>query len=218
MALPVVGLGAGGHAKVVIEILKEMKGWKLVGVLDPDTALHGGAILGVPVLGGDEELPRLKHEGVTHFFVGVGSVGDPGPRIRIYERSIAAGLKPAGAIHPGTIISPSAKLGEGVTVMAGALIGPDVVIGDNVIVNTGSVIEHDCEIGDHAHVATGARLAGGVVVGRAAHVGAGATILQRLKIAEGAILGAGAVIIRDVAPNSVVAGVPASEIRSRFDS
>jgi len=85
--VPVVGLGAGGHAKVVIEILRLVDGWDLVGVLDPDTDLHSGKCGGIPVLGGDEELNRLKENGVSHFFVGVGSVGDPAPRVRVYEKA-----------------------------------------------------------------------------------------------------------------------------------
>jgi UDP-perosamine 4-acetyltransferase len=213
MKIPVMGFGAGGHAKVVIEVLRDMGSWELVGILDPKTELHGKNLLGIPVLGGDEKIQDLKAKGVLHFFVGVGTVGDSGPRIRIYENALSEGLTPVTAIHKSAFVSPTALLGKGISIMAGAVINAEARIGDNVIVNTAAIVEHDCEVGDHVHVATGSRLTGGVTVEKAGHIGAGATILQGVRIGEKAIVGAGAVVISDVPSGSVVAGVPASELR-----
>lgn len=52
------------------------------------------------------------------------------------------------------------------------------------------------------------------VVKRGASIGSGATILSNLTIGENAIVGAGAVVIRDVPPNTIVAGNPAKILRS----
>jgi UDP-perosamine 4-acetyltransferase len=213
MKIQVMGFGAGGHAKVVIEVLRDMGSWELVGILDPKTELHGKTLLGIPVLGGDEKIQDLKARGVLHFFVGVGTVGDSEPRIRIYENALSEGLTPVTAIHKSAFVSPTALLGKGISVMAGAVINAEARIGDNVIVNTAAIVEHDCEVGDHVHIATGSRLAGGVTVEKAGHIGAGATILQGVRIGEKAVVGAGAVVISDVPSGSVVAGVPASELR-----
>ena len=213
MAVKVVGLGAGGHAKVVIEILRSHRSYEVIGLLDPKPELQGKSVLDVPVLGDDDLLPALKSDGICHFFVGLGSIGDTGPRQRLFELGLQHGMKPVDAVHPQAVISPSAVLGEGVTVMAGAVINACANLGVNVIVNTGAVVEHDCVIGDHVHIATGAQLASTVQVGTGAHIGAGATVRQCISIGEGAIVGAGAVIVKDVPPHAVVVGVPARPLR-----
>ena len=213
MGVKVVGLGAGGHAKVVIEILRSHKSYELIGLLDPKPELQGESVLGVPVLGDDDLLPVLKRDGICHFFVGLGSIGDTRPRQCLFELALQYGMKPVDAVHPQAIVSPSAVIGEGVTIMAGTVINACARLGVNVFVNTGAVVEHDCVIGDHVHVATGAQLASTVQVGTGAHIGAGATVRQCITIGEGAIVGAGAMVVKDVPPHTVVVGVPARLLR-----
>lgn len=205
----VVGLGAGGHAKAVIESLRARGGYDIVGLLDPNRALWGEEVLGVRVLGDDRLLPEQYESGVHAVFVGLGGTGDNAPRRRLYETAKSHGLRVVPAVHPAAIVSASAVVGEGPAIMAGAVIGAAVRIGDNVVINTGAIVEHDCEIGDHAHVATGARLAGGVRVGEAAHVGLGASVREGVRIGVAAVVGVGAVVVDDVAAGAVVAGVPA---------
>jgi UDP-perosamine 4-acetyltransferase len=210
----VIGLGAGGHAKVLIDILRRAGEYEIVGLLDPDQA--GETLADVPVLGGDEQMPKIRAAGVTAAFIGVGGVGDNSMRTALYEKALANGFSLVNAIHPRSIIASSAHLGQGVTIMAGAIVNPDVQIGDNVIINTGAIVDHDCEIGAHAHISPGAVLSGGVRVGNGAHVGAGATVRQYIQIGDGAIVGAGAVVVRDVAENSIVVGVPARILRNKI--
>lgn len=208
-AMLIVGLGAGGHAKVVMEILKAYPDCQVVGLLDPKHELHGQKVLGVPILGGDDELPRLRDQGVRYFFIGLGSTSDLKPRRRLYEFAQSSGLTPVSAIHPSAIISPSVTVGIGTTIMANAVINAGAQIGEDVIVNTGVIIEHDCVIGNHVHIATGASLAGGVWVGDNVHVGQGAVIRQATSIGTGAVIGAGAVLVADVSENQVMVGNPA---------
>ncbi len=210
-----VGIGAGGHAKVVVDILKLMKGVKIEGLLDADPKLCGRKIMGVPVLGNDSLLPSLMRKGVRHFFIGVGAGGNPGvanTRYKLFEKCRALKLKPISALHPKAVIASCAVLSEGVTVMAGAIINPCAQIGVNVIINTGAIVEHDCVIEEHAHIATGAHLAGCVRVERLAHIGIGASIRQGTIIGSQAVVAAGAVVIRNVLPNSLVMGVPARAV------
>ena len=208
-----VVLGGGGHAKVVLDSLQAARAVTPVAVLDRDAALWGTSLLDVPILGGDELLPDLKAQGVTYFAVGLGMLGSPEPRTRLFLMGRDAGLTPLTVIHPRAVCSPHATLGPGCQLFAGCIVNAGAVLGANVIINTGAIIEHDCRIGDHAHVATGARLAGRVCVGAGAHVGAGATILEGRSIGEQAIVGAGAVVVRDVMSRTVVAGVPARPLR-----
>ncbi len=211
--IPVIGLGAGGHARVLIEALRLGDTYEVIGLLDRNPGLDGTDVLGVPVLGTDDDLPGLAKK-VPHFMIGLGSTGFAITRVRLYETAIGLGMLPVRVIHPSALISPSATLAEGTTVLAGAILNACVVLGVDVIVNTGAILEHDSTIGDHVHIATGARLCGGVRVGREAHVGAGATILQGIHIGEQAIVGAGACVTHDVPPGVTVAGVPARVIRA----
>lgn len=211
----VVGIGAGGHAKVVIDILRLMGGYEIVGLLDADKELWGTDVLGIRVLGDDSLLPQLYEQGIRDAFIGVGTVGDTQPRIRLYESARKQEFRIVRAVHPRAVVALSAAIGEGPTIMAGAVINPDARLGDNVIVNTAAVVEHDCVIGPHAHIATGAVLAGMVTVGQGAHVGAGASVRQGIAIGERAVIGVGAVVVRDVPAGTTVVGVPAEPIGSK---
>ena len=203
----IVGVGAGGHAKVVLDIVRLMGVYQIIGLLDPNCV--GSTVGNVPVLGGDELLPHLRAEGVEFAFVGLGAVGNNMQRVRLFEKVQAAGFTIVNAIHPASVLASNVQLGQGIAIMAGSIINSDTQIGDNVIINTGAIVEHDCKIAAHAHISPGAVLCGGVRVGVGAHVGAGATVRQGVTIGDNALVGAGAVVIKDVAPWTVVVGVPA---------
>jgi UDP-perosamine 4-acetyltransferase len=202
-----VGLGAGGHAKVLLEALTGRSNLFMKGFLErPDSPSER---LGYPVLGTDDLLPQLRSQGITHFFIGLGSIGPLEHRLRLFEQGKAAGLLPLTIVHPRAIVSADAVLGEGTALLAGSIINPGVRLGENTVVNTGAIVEHDGEIGDQAMVSPGACLLGGVRVGPSAFIGAGAIVLQGLKIGAGALVGAGAVVTKDVPPGGRVKGIPA---------
>src|ERR1035441_1859197 len=212
----VIGLGAGGQAKVMIEALRERGDFEMAGLLDAAPEFKGRSVLGVPVLGGDELIPDLLKQGVTQFFLGIGSVRESGSRRRLFEFALAQGLKPINVIHPRAILSPSAKIEAGICILAAAVVNADACLGENVIVNTAAVVEHDCIIGAHSHVATGSPLAGGVTVGAGSHLGIGCAVRQGICIGRNAVVGAGAVVVHDVADGAVVVGVPARPIRRKL--
>jgi sugar O-acyltransferase (sialic acid O-acetyltransferase NeuD family) len=210
---PTIGFGAGGHAKGVIEVLRLIGGFDIVGVLDPNHKLRGTDLLGVPVLGDDDLAADLAARGIRHAFIGVGGVSSTWPRRRLFDLAGEHGFTLVTAIHPSAVLSASATIGPGATIMAGAIVSVSAVLGVNVIVNTGAIVEHDCSIGDHVHVATGVRLAGSVSVGEGAHIGIGAVVRQGIAIGRHAVVGAGAVVIDDVPEGVVVAGVPARVLK-----
>ena len=206
-------LGAGGHARVVIESILAARACTLYGVLDADRSHWGDNVLGVPILGGDDLLAELRAHGVTHFAVGIGSIGDTKLRQRLFESALARDMEPLTVVHPTAVCSRSAILGSGSQLLPGSIVNAGAKVGADVVVNTGAIVEHDCVLGDHVYVATGARLSGMVRVDANAHVGIGATVRESITIGEGAVVGAGAVVVKDVQPHTVVAGVPARPLQ-----
>lgn len=205
----IVGLGAGTHAKSVLEAIRSSGRFEAVALVDDDVGRAGADLLGVPVLAGSTALQGLRAEGVRHGFVGVGGIGESGARRRVFERLREAGFELPEIVHAAASVSPWAQLAPGAQVLAAAVVGPEAEIGEGAIVNTGAIVEHDCRVGAHTHVAPGARLAGLVTVGRGAHVGIGAVVIESVAIGAGALVAAGAVVIRNVGERERVAGVPA---------
>lgn len=214
----VIGLGAGGHAKMLIEIIQAVNGYEIVGLVDPNPALLHTQISGINIIGDDTMLPKLYNQGIKYAFIGLGAVENSLPRQRLYSKAKQQGFTIISALHPRAVISPSSEMGEGVTVMPGAIINVAVQVGENVIINTGAIVEHDCVIGDHVHIATGARLAGAVSVSTGAFIGAGATVIQGVTIGRNSVVGAGAVVVEDVPDNVVVVGVPARITKKKNDA
>jgi len=205
--MDIVIIGAGGHGRVVLEILRAAGVHRVIGFIDADPLLVGTRILGVDVLGPINLLSRLKQQKkIKGAIVGV---GDNRARQELGRVVIQAGLECVSAIHPKACVAPSATVGAGAVVCAGAVVGTEARVSDLVIVNTGAVVDHECEIGEAAHICPTAALAGRVKVGAGAFIGLGAKVIQCLTIGDHATVGAGAVVIRDVGPNVTVVGAPA---------
>lgn len=56
-----------------------------------------------------------------------------------------------------------------------------------------------------------------LTIGNDVWIGAGAIVCRGVNIGDGAVIGAGAVVTKDVAPYSIVAGIPAKHIKYRFE-
>jgi UDP-perosamine 4-acetyltransferase len=205
---PVVVIGAGGHAKVVIELIRAQGRYDVVGCTDREP--ERGDVVGAPILGSDDVLPALYEQGVRHCFI---ALGDNALRRKVAAQVTALGFELVNAISPKAVVSPTARLGRGVAVMAGAVINAATVVEDLAIINTRAAVDHDCQIGEAAHVAPRAALAGGVRIGPRALVGAGATVVPGVSVGEATVIGAGATVISNLGPNLVVVGVPAKPLQ-----
>jgi len=209
MKSSIIVIGAGGHAKVVIELL-QANGYSIdfcIGAAEsPEFCLN------IPVLKGDEHLNILWQQGYKHAFV---AIGDNGCRQKLAEQAYQAGYQLVNAISLNAIVSPSAKLGVGIAIMPGVVINAECTIGDLVIINTGATIDHDGFIGKGAHIGPQCGLAGNVTVGEKTFLGVGCTVIPGIQIGSEAIVGAGSVIISNILPQVVAVGVPARTIRSK---
>jgi UDP-perosamine 4-acetyltransferase len=204
-------VGAGGHAKVVIELFRAARPeLQIAGLIDTDPTPR--EVLGVAVIGDDAALAQLRGQGVTHAFVGFGANRE---RQAAGARLEALGYEIPSVVSPAATVSPSARLGRGLAVMAGVVINADAEIGDYAIVNTGARVDHDCRIGRAAHVGPGASLCGTVTVGERTLIGVGASVIPGASIGSDVVVGGGACVAGDLPDGVVAVGVPARALERR---
>jgi len=194
-------LGAGGHAKVLLDLL-QASGLSVIGVCDPHLAASGRSHWrDIPVLGNDLALEDYQ-PGRIELVNGIGGEG----RQALFERFSALNYRFASAVHPSVIMASGLTVGQGVQLMAGVIVQSDVSIGANSLVNTGAQLDHDTQLGAHVHVAPGAILAGDVSLADGVFVGPGAVLGRGVQVGEGAVIGAGSVVLSSVAAHSRVLG------------
>ena len=198
--------GAGGHAKVVVDIIEQQGEYEIAGLVDDDPKHRGQQFFGYPVLGTRADLPALISAHLRHAIV---TIGDNPARAAVAAHLNQLGWHFASAVHPRASIGRGAQIEPGSVVMAGCVVNADAFLGEHVIINTGATVDHDCRIGDGVHVAPGCHLCGGVSVGSGTLLGAGTTVTPGVKIGGRAVVGAGSTVIRDIADGARVSGSPA---------
>jgi acetyltransferase EpsM len=202
-----VVIGAGEHARVVIEAARGSAAWDILGVVDRDLTGAVPAPLGVARLGDDAAFEvRLRSlDPADRPSIILGMAGTPGSDVR---RRLAARYgdlaRWATVCHPTAWISPSAVIGPGSVVLAGAIVNSGARVGAHAIVNSRAIVEHDVVLDDFVHVAPGAVLGGGVRVDAGAFVGLGALVRDHIAIGAEAIVGMGAIVVADVPANATV--------------
>ena len=206
----VVIFGAGGHGRVVLDILAQAKSHQPIGFLDNNTQLHHRRVDGLPVLGGIDKAESLFAEGKRKAII---AIGDNGVRRDIARTVETIGYELVNAVHPSARLATNVSLGRGIVIAAGALVCAHAQVGDCAILNTGCIVDHESMIGMATHICPGVRLAGHVVVESGAFVGIGATVIQNVRIGFEAVVGAGAVVVQNVEPMTTVVGVPAQAIK-----
>jgi len=193
--------GAGGHGKVVLDVLLSENKYVIKGILDD--APQSDSLFEIPI---KKNFNRKKLQARNCIV----AIGDNAIRKRIVTTLDTNFIM---TIHPNAIVSKFAKIGPGTQIMAAAVVNPAAVIGNHCIINTGAIVEHDCKLEDYVHVAPNACLGGNVTVGEKTLVGIGATIIPNVKIGKNVSIGAGTVVLQDVPDNAVVVGVPARIIK-----
>lgn len=185
--------GASGHAKVIMDII-EAQGDN-VGVLYDDmphyTSIHKKKVL-------DPQNTNVVGPIIV-------SIGANKLRKSVTDRF---NIPYAQAIHPNSIVSSKASIGDGSVVMPGAIIQSDTTIGNHCIINTAASIDHECKIGDYVHISPHATLCGNVHIGDGTWIGAGTTIIPGIKIGRWCTVGAGSVVLKDIPDGAIAYGNP----------
>lgn len=208
----VVVFGAGGHAKVVIDIIEKSGQYEIAGLIDQHKPV-GSEFCGYRVIGNESELLRHKEK----WDGGIVAVGDNWSRARIVDKilKIDADFQFITAIHPSAQIARGAKIGVGTVIMPGAVIGSDAHIGEHCIINSQASVDHDSVLEDFVTLAPRATTGGNVHIGEYSAISLGACVIHAIKIGEQTVIGAGAVVVSDIDPYVVAYGVPAKVIRKR---
>jgi len=213
MSLPVIVIGGGGHAKVLIDSLLGLP-VKILGFTDCNAGNIYQTIRGIRVLGDDDIVLQYPADSIR-LVNGLGSTKSTSKRKEIFEYFKNRGYSFAAVIHPASVISRDVEISEGAQIMAGAIIQPGSYIGKNTIINTKVSVDHDCLIGDHVHLAPGVTLSGMVKVGSETHIGTGVTVIQGIHIGQNSLIAAGALVLKNVPAGTTAVGVPAQVLYTR---
>lgn len=204
-------LGAGGHGRVVLDILLQAARHHVVGYLDNNRDMVGRRVDGLPVYGAVDNLEHFAHElDVQGVII---AIGDNGTRRGLARQVDAAGIPLVNAIHPAATLASTVTIGRNDVICAGVVVCDRCQIGDSVILNTGCVVDYQTMIGEGAHICPGVRIGGRVKVESGAFIGIGATVVPKVTIGCESITGAGAVVIADVPAMATMVGVPARPVK-----
>ncbi len=201
MAEKVILVGAGGHAKVIADIVRK-KGDIVVGFLDDGKEI-GSEFFGSKIVGRTSDMEKF------YDYKQIIAIGNGAVR----EKLSCANVDFYTAIHPTAVIGEGVTIGKGTAVMAGAIINADTKIGNHAIINSGAVVEHDNIIEDFAHVSPGATVCGTVHIGKLSWIGGGACVKNNVNITGEVLVGVGACVVKDITEAGVYTGVPAKKIK-----
>lgn len=207
-------LGGGGHCESVLDSLVGLGTYAEIGIIDNEKSL-GSGVAGVFVVGCDDDLPALYAAGYGSAFVTIGSIGDTGPRNKVFKLLKKLGFETPNIIDPTAVVGQNVELGTGVYIGKNAVVNAGAKVGSGVIINTGAIVEHGSTIGDFAHLATGAVLCGQVSVGERTHIGAGCVVRQGITIGHDTTIGMGSVVLEDIGDHLVAYGNPCKAVRKK---
>jgi sugar O-acyltransferase (sialic acid O-acetyltransferase NeuD family) len=205
----IIIIGAGGHAKVIADIIIKRKKIlnetiKIEAFLDDKYETKEIVYQDIPLIGKLNKINSLKKDDY-YFIIAIGNNSIREEIANNYD------LKYYTVVHPSAILAEDVEVGEGTVIMANAVINSSVKVGSHCIINTSSVIEHDNKIDDFVHISPNAALAGDIKVGRKTWIGMGSSIIQGVKIGMNVKIGAGSVVLNNIDDNITAYGVPCRE-------
>ena len=218
-AQPLIIVGTGGSGRETLALLRDIEAanpgtWDFqgfIGVEPPNLDLLDR--LGARFLGTHEEMLADNPAAASWRYV-VG-IGDSQRRAQVDDQLVQAGLTPATLIHPSVFIGSDVEIGLGAVICANSVITTNVRIGSGSQINIGCTIAHDSRWGAFVPLGQSVNVTGKVRIEDQATVYTQAVLLPGVTIGAQATVGAGAVVTKDVGPNQIVAGVPATPVISK---
>ncbi len=199
----VIIYGGGGLSKMIIETVRVLGTYQIIGVID-DNMKKGTDVIGIPVIGGADMLSRLVKDGIRLAVNSVGGIGNPKVRFDVFQKLAKEGFVCPAIVHPSAHIDPSARLESGVLVLAQSYVSGNAIVGVGTLINNSVVVSHDCVLGICTNLSPGVKIAGDVIIEDFAQLGMNATVNIGVKVGKECLIGNGATIKKDVPPGTHV--------------
>ena len=192
-------IGGGGHCLSCIDVIENLKTFKIIGVVDNKV----NKLINYPFFLDDKNIDSIR-KSTNYAFVTVGQIKDPNKRIQIFSELKKLKFKIPIIISKTSYLSKKVKIDEGTIILNYASINAYSEIGCNCIINTGAIIEHESTIGNNCHISTGAILNGNVNIGDNSFIGSNTVIKEGVKIGKNCIIGAGLFLKKNVKDFEIV--------------
>ncbi len=199
---PIVIIGGGGHASVLVDILRSQHR-EILAIICPDDISERNIFSGIEHLRKDDDVLRFSNEDVL-LVNGIGMLPRSDLKRKLNQYYLSLGYKFETVIADSSQVSTFATIETGAQIFSGAIIQPGVVVSAHSVINSGVIIEHDCKIGAYNHIAPGAVLCGQVISQTNVYVGTGATIIHNIRLGQNCIVGAGTTILKNIDENVLV--------------
>jgi len=206
--LIIINAGSFGREVLVwsMQAIKAGTPWRIKGFLDSRANILDTCSYEVPILAAPERYQPAEND------IFLCAIGDP-----VWKRKYAMMMEAKGAVF-GTLIHPTAVVGENVEIGAGAILSPfthyscEIRLEAHATVGTMSSVAHDTTIGRYSQISGGCQINGHAIVGEGVFLGSSATLLPHARVGNWAYVGAGSVVLRRVKEKTKVFGNPARPI------
>lgn len=208
-------LGASGHAKSILDIVKAEKRYYIIGFIDSQKTV-GSDYCGFPILGRESDLNYLTQDHqINNLMI---AIGDNYQRCTVAEhiQKSYPSLQLITSIHPSAVIGSDVEIGAGTVIMPHVTVVSGCKIGKGCILNTGSSLDHDSVMEDWSSIAPGVTTGGNVKIGMRTSIGLGSNVIHRVTIGQDTVVGAGSLVLRDIGDRVLAYGSPCQFIRDRL--
>jgi sugar O-acyltransferase (sialic acid O-acetyltransferase NeuD family) len=203
--------GCGGMGREIADLTSRMDKWKKIIFVDDN--IKNRIVDEIKVYTLEETLNGFE-KSELEFIV---AAGEPTSREFLYKKLESYDLNLVNVIDPCFNLSRFSSVENGTIIHTGATLTVNVHIGKGCLINKHTVIGHDVTVGDYTVISPNVSIGGDVNIGSKCYLGSGAIIRNGIKIGENSIVGMGSVVLKDVEPNSVIAGNPAKFLRFNED-
>ena len=206
-------VGASGFGReiawLVERINRETPTWNLLGFLDDNATIQGQDVNGYPVLGGSQDVVRYENAYV------VCAVGASKVRKTIVEKicAVAPNIKFATLIDPSAKMSQTVSVGEGSIICAQTILTVNITVGKHCVLNLNCTVGHDAVLQNFATLHPNVNMSGTTEIGACSEMGTGSVIIQGKTVGSHTVVGAGSVVIKDIPEKCTAVGSPAKPIK-----
>jgi len=207
----IILIGGGGHCRSCIEVIESTNEFHIAGIVEDVKEKVGGNILGYPIIGCDNDLPKLRKK-YEYAHITVGQIKSHASRETLFKLAETLKYSLPSIVASSSLVSKYSKIGRGSIIMHHAMINANVEIGENNIINTKALMEHDVIIGDNSHISTNAILNGNVKIGNNCFVGSGTVLENGISINDNIIIGMKSLVRKSIIDEGTYAGNPLRKI------